>query len=390
MKWNGPLVKEKYRIANQIGNVIKLVGKAEKMEDNFALYDFASRVNSSRTAKPLIAINTGLQGMTSRILNATFSPVSHPLLPFKAAPGQLSFAEIQRALHLMGQLQPRRFYLFGQPIAHSMSPTIHNAAFEALGLPHVYELMETTDVGEEIKATIASSDFGGASVTIPFKLDIIPLLDKLSPAAEALGAVNTIVPVATAPDGSGRMLYGDNTDWIAIRELVQSRLPSGTIEAALVLGAGGTARAAIYALHALGAQRIYIYNRTRSKAQALVHVFPDAGLEVLDGLDGVAPSVIVSTVPANATAADETAGDGGAVHLPSSLFGGRGVVVDMAYRPAETPLLALAARAGGERWSRVRGLDVLLEQGYEQFERWIGRRCPRAIVRKTVCEKYAM
>jgi len=300
-------------------------------------------------------------------------------------------------LHLIGQLEPRRFFLFGNPIAHSMSPILHNTAFEVLGLPHVYDLMETADVGEEIKATMVSPDFGGASVTIPFKLDIIPLLDKLSPAAEALGAVNTIIPVSTTPDGSSRILYGDNTDWIGIRESVQSRLSSGVIEAALVIGAGGTARAAIYALHVLGAQRIYIFNRTKAKAQALTHVFPDVGLEVLEDLDGrwpdegAAPSVVVSTVPAGATTTDKGI-SGGLVHLPSSLFDrgeGRGVVVDMAYKPAETPLLALARTAGGERWSIVRGVDVLLEQGYVQFENWTGRKCPRSIVRAAVLEKYA-
>jgi pentafunctional AROM polypeptide len=395
MKWDSQLVKEKYYVADQLGDIIKLVGKANHIRDNFALYEFVCRSNSAPQAKPLIAINMGLDGKMSRILNATFSPVSHPLLPFKAAPGQLSFAEIQKALYLIGQLQPRRFYLFGNPIAHSMSPTLHNAAFEVLGLPHVYNLMETADVSQEIKATITSPDFGGASVTIPFKLDIMPLLDKLSPAAEALGAVNTIIPVAATPDGSSRILYGDNTDWIGIQESIQSRLPSGVIKAALVIGAGGTARAAIYALRLLGAQKIYLFNRTKAKAQALLRVFPDVSLEIVDSLDGtwlnegVAPSVIISTIPANATTTDECSDSG--LYLPSSLFisgEGQGVVVDMAYKPAETPLLSLAMAAGGERWSRVQGLDVLLEQGYVQFEYWTGRKCPKAIVRAAVWKKY--
>ncbi|KAJ6551423.1 Shikimate dehydrogenase [Mycena capillaripes] len=281
MKWDGALVKEKYAIADSVGDIIKIVGKANTIQDNFTLYDFVSNANSKPKVKPILAINMGLQGQMSRILNPTFSPVSHPLLPVKAAPGQLSFAEIQRALHLVGQLPSQRFVLFGNPIAYSMSPTIHNTGFEVLGLPHFYELQETTEVGQEIKATITAPDFGGASVTIPFKLDVIPLLDKLSPAAEAIGAVNTIIPVRT--DGTNRILYGENTDWLGIRHCIHSRVHS--INSALVIGAGGTARAAIYALHSLGAKRIYIYNRTRKSALALAVAFPHAHVELLDSLN---------------------------------------------------------------------------------------------------------
>ncbi len=88
-------------------------------------------------------------------LNSTFTPVTHALLPTKAAPGQLSFAQIQTALHLLGQLPAQRFFLFGTPITHSMSPTLHNTAFEALSLPHKYELLETQTVGDEIKDAIS-------------------------------------------------------------------------------------------------------------------------------------------------------------------------------------------------------------------------------------------
>ncbi|KAJ7254628.1 aromatic amino acid family biosynthesis-like protein [Mycena haematopus] len=391
MKWNGPVVKEKYAIADTVGDIIKIVGKADTLRDNFALYDFVSEANSKPDAKPIIAINMGVEGQMSRILNPTFSPVSHPLLPSKAAPGQLSFAEIQKALHLIGQLPSRRFALFGNPIAHSMSPTLHNTGFEVLGLPHFYELRETTEVGQEIKAIITAPDFGGASVTIPFKLDVIPLLDKLSPAAEVIGAVNTIIPIRT--DKVNPILYGDNTDWIGIRACIHSRVQSGSIHAALVIGAGGTARAAIYALQALGAQKIYIYNRTRRSAQTLADAFPHAHVELLDSLNEwpsgiVPPNVIVSTVPASATATSDSPN---ALALSPNLFlykDGPAVVIDMAYKPAVTPLLALAKEAG-DNWGSVRGLDVLLEQGYVQFELWTGRVCPKRVVAERVRARYA-
>jgi len=394
MTWNGVEVKEKYELASRLGDIVKIVSKAQSLTDNFALYNFVEGVTRVPAAKPIIAINMGVDGQMSRILNSTLSPVSHRLLPNKAAPGQLSFREIQTALHLLGLLPAQRFYLFGTPISQSMSPTIHNTAFNILGLPHKYELLETQTVGEEIKVAITSPDFGGASVTIPFKLDVMPLLDKLTPAAEAIGAVNTIIPKST---GSGRILVGDNTDWIGIRSCISSRLGDRAVGAALVIGAGGTARAAIYALQSLHADVIYIYNRTASKARDLAHAFPEAKVEVVTHLGewpAARPRVIVGTIPASATTVltdGEAPTAGGVVSLPYNLFDyrdGPAVVLDMAYRPAETPLLELAKRAAGENWSAVAGLEVLLEQGYEQFRIWTGRKCPKSRVAERVWEKY--
>ncbi|KAF9465912.1 Shikimate dehydrogenase [Collybia nuda] len=390
MKWNGLLVKEKYEIAHGLGDIVKIVGKADSIQDNLELFEFVTKVNNLPRAKPIIAINMGVEGQMSRILNTTFSPVTHSLLPFKAAPGQLTFKQIQEALNLVGLLPPRRFFLFGTPIAYSMSPTLHNAGFEVLGLPHTYELLETAEVGEEIRAVIAAPDFGGASVTIPFKLDIIPLLDQLSPAAKAIGAVNTIIPLSRSADGTSWKLYGDNSDWLGIRDSISARVPS--VQAALVIGAGGTARAAIYALQALNAQIIYLYNRTTSKAQSLAVAFPNARIKVLDTVEqwpagAVPPSVIVSTVPSSAMT---MAADNNILPLSSKLFeyrDGPAVVIDMAYKPAETPLLKLAKDAGGN-WATVPGLDVLLAQGFVQFEKWTGRRCPKIIVTTRVRSKY--
>ena len=392
MRWDMKPVEAKYRIAASLGDIVKIVGKANTLEDNFALQDFGRRMASTSGAKPFIGINMGVEGQLSRILNKTLSPVSHPLLPTKAAPGQLSFAQIQTALNLIGQEPARRFYLFGNPIAHSMSPTLHNTAFEALGLPHAYELFDTETVGEEIKAALASPDFGGASVTIPFKLDVMPLMDHLSPEAEAIGAVNTIVPKRKS-DGS-LTLYGDNTDWIGIQQCVRASLTRSILktDAALVIGAGGTSRAAIYALHKLGFKSIYLFNRTRQSAQALVNAFPDANVVIIDELGtwpegGAPPLVVISTVPASATTTDPSVAN--ALFLPSSIFAThfQGVVVDMAYKPAETPLLALAANAA-KGWQSVRGVQVLLEQGFMQFYLWTGRRCPRRVVSERVWSKY--
>ena len=389
LAWDGTEVMQKYQDANKFGDIIKIVGKANTLEDNLTLYSFVKKVTAASGSKPVLAINMGVAGQMSRILNSTFSPVTHPLLPNKAAPGQLSFKEIQTALNLIGQLPPQKYYIFGTPISHSPSPTLHNTGFETLGLPNKYERLETKEVGEEIKAVITAPEFGGASVTIPFKLDIIPLLDSLSPEATAIGAVNTVTP-AVKSDGS-KTLHGDNTDWRGIREAILSKLPTRAAhpDAGLVVGAGGTSRAAIYALQSLGAKKIYLFNRTRSSAQALVDAFSDAKIELVENLgnwSGAPPTIVISTVPAQATTTEMNVT--GNVYLPESIFEAHsGIVVDMAYKPAETPLLALA-KSVRKGWQSVRGVEVLLEQGYCQFELWTGRKAPKKAISEAVLRNY--
>jgi pentafunctional AROM polypeptide len=389
MRWDGAPLREKYAIAAANGDIIKIVGKANTITDNFTLRQFAASVTGPGF-KPLIAINMGAEGQISRILNKTFSPVTHPLLPNKAAPGQLSVAQIQTALHLIGQLPEKKFYLFGKPISESMSPTLHNSGFNALGLPYTYALLETDVVGDEIKSVLAAPDFGGASVTIPLKLDIIPVLDTVSEEAKAIGAVNTII-VRHRSDGS-RELCGDNTDWVGIAQCVKDnlgdKLPRHS--AALVIGGGGTSRAALYALHILGVSIIYLYNRTRQSAEQLVAVFPaDYNIIIIDNVDAfpsAAPSVIISTVPASATSLVSSKNT---ILLSEKLFSANGgVVVDMAYRPSPTPLLQLARSIKSSKWQVVEGVGVLLEQGYRQFESWTGMRAPTSTIRRMVHEQY--
>lgn len=388
MKWDGKEVKDKYELGSELGDVVKIVGKATSLADNLALQSFVATVTNRSTSKPLVAINTGYEGQLSRILNSTLSPVTHPLLAVKAAPGQLSVAQIQTALSLIGQLPAKRYFLFGTPISASPSPTLHNTGFELLGLPHKYDLFETAEVDDSIKELVRAPDFGGASVTIPHKLAVIPLLDQLTEHAKAIGAVNTVIS-QIAPDGS-KILLGDNTDWLGIRNTIKASFSSEdrTPTTGLVIGAGGTSRAALYALHSLGLKQIYLYNRTRESALKLAMSFPGNNITTISNLEAFPndpPSIIVSTVPASATSMSSDAS--ASLKLTSGLFkAGSGVVVDMAYRPLQTPLLTLASQEKG--WQVVSGIDVLLEQGFAQFVAWTGRHVPRRHVAEKVWEKY--
>ncbi|KAG8869393.1 3-dehydroquinate dehydratase (3-dehydroquinase) [Serendipita sp. 405] len=382
LRWTGPEIEDIYTTASNLGDIIKIVGKANVLEENMELRRFVQRKAVEPHAKPFIAINLGIEGQLSRILNPTFSPVTHPSLPVAAAPGQLSFSQIQIGLHLLGQLPRKNFFLFGSPISKSPSPTLHNTGFRVLGLPHHYSLHETSTVDDSVRQIIRSLNFGGASVTIPHKLTIIPELDNLTSAAQLIGAVNTIVPVQQK--GGKITLLGDNTDWLGITNAIraQSRDRLRPDDVGLIIGAGGTSRAAVYALHELGVRVVFIWNRTYSSAQQLASSFPPSfnvkALESLDPLSVSPPAVVIGTIPADALAS-------GNLSLSSTIFSREqgGIVVDMAYRPKITSLLQLAASQKAT-WLPVYGIDVLLEQGFQQFLSWTGHRPPMQAITHAV------
>ncbi|KAL2265610.1 hypothetical protein VTJ83DRAFT_6710 [Remersonia thermophila] len=374
-----------YNKALQYGDVIKLVGTASQVSDNFALADFKARMLRAH-GTPVIALNMGPRGKLSRVLNGFMTPVSHPDLPSKAAPGQLSAAEVRQGLALIGELEPRSFYLFGKPISASRSPALHNTLFGAAGLPHRYALFET-DRAEDVRDLIRAPGFGGASVTIPLKLDIVPLLDDISDAARAIGAVNTVVPVpAEGADASRRKLVGDNTDWkgmvFALRQAGLVQRSKQSPKAAMVVGSGGTTRAAVYALHSMGYAPIYVVARTAERVQELAGGFPAEyqirRLSTTDEVKAVAeqdalPAVVVSTIPADKpidSAMREVLvaalQDGGAAGRAQ---GEPRVLLEMAYTPRHTPLMQLAEDAG---WVTIPGLEVLAAQGWYQFQLWTG------------------
>jgi shikimate-5-dehydrogenase len=321
------------------------------------------------------------------------SPISHPLLPNPSAPGQISFVESQSILYLLGLLEPRKFYLFGNPIGHSMSPTLHATCFSTLNLPHSYELHETTTT-EELIDTINGPAFGGASVTIPYKRDIMPYLQHISKDARIIGAVNTI----THKSGG---LYGENTDWRAIKTCILRSLSlSNAITSettALILGAGGTGRAAIYALYRIGVVNIYLYNRTPPRAQQLVDEFSklDSLLKIV-ALSTLKeplpihpmPAIIISTIPATSCSASDGTINVDVGLKKEHLSTAGGVAIEMAYHPRSTKLLDLAEECRGKGWVGVEGIELLLEQGYEQFRIWTGRRAPKKVVREKVLEAY--
>ena len=323
----------------------------------------------------------GELGKLSRIENEFMTPVSHPRLSTAAAPGQLSAAQIRQALALHGLIQPKKFYIMGSPVQQSMSPPLHNALFAQSGLPHKYTRFETHKVTDELKRVIRSPHFGGASVTIPLKQDIEPLLDEVSADVRVIGALNTIIPEESI-DASGNVkirLVGRNTDWQGMVRVLQHAGidQDANTGSGLILGGGGTARAAIFALKHLGYTPIYLLGRSPEKMQAMVETFPkEYNLEVITKeklSNGAGPTVAIGTIPA-----DQEVDPGLLKAVKAVLDSGRSappddarqpLLLEMAYKPSNTQVKLLAEKCG---WRTINGLEVLVAQGVFQFQYWTG------------------
>jgi pentafunctional AROM polypeptide len=362
------------------------------MAHEAALITASVAAKEGKPVIPNVSLILGDIGQFSRVVNLPFTPVTHESLPFKAAPGQLTASEIMASRILMKCIQSKRYAILGHNIAYSVSPQMQGAAFAATRLPHGYGRADVETVEEFVESDFFKDDaFGGCSVTIPHKQAIIPYVDVMSDAAKTIGSVNTLI-AGEVFEGNElkRVIYGDNTDWKGIfnpleRKLgVQSDDDSAGI--ALILGGGGTARAAAYAATKLGLKRVY-YNRTPSKAVELAESFGGTVVTSLDnesGDDGETSlgdvlsgggsvKVVISTLPAAAEFV-----------LPDWLLDSgkdKPVIFDVNYKPYYTKLLTQAEEAGCEV---VRGSEMLWEQGVGQFEAWTQRTAPYSVMKAVV------
>lgn len=347
----------------------------DQMAYEAALISQSLAEESGQPVIPSISLILGDVGQFSRIINFPFTPVTHESLPSKAAPGQLTANEILATRLLTKLLTSQKYCILGHNIAYSVSPEMHNAAFAAVRLPHAYARADVATVEEFIDSDFfKGASFAGASVTIPHKQAIIPYVDVLSDAARTIGSVNTLlVGEELGEDEVKRSIYGDNTDWKGIFNPLKRILRSDG-GYALILGAGGTARAAAYAADALGLDRVY-YNRTPEKARDLADSFGGkivTSLERDGALNGLDIKVVISTLPAAAN-----------FELPPWMLQSKPVVFDVNYKPYSTALLQQAEAAGCKV---VRGSEMLWEQGVGQFELWTGRTAPYKVMKDVVLE----
>ncbi|KAH8889736.1 hypothetical protein GQ53DRAFT_190568 [Thozetella sp. PMI_491] len=381
---------------------------------------------------PLVAYDFSVLGIRTPIQTKILVPVKHPdvenerdhLATVCTYPN--SFQLLFRQL----LLDPLQFYTLGANVSYSLSPAMHTAAYDFASMPHTFQAV-TCSTLPNLTQVCLSDSFGGASLAAPFKVAIMPHLKIKSHHASAVGAVNVLLPLrgqntildhanARNKAGPAREFYGDNTDWSAIATCLRRAIsprnyvqPSKTT--GLVVGAGGMARAAIYALIRLGCRNIFIYNRTVENAQNVANHFNDwAAAQGITGAanGGIAnglgsgtvchvlpalsepwpsnfepPTLVISCVPAKAVDGNPPADFEMPLQWLRSPTGG--VVVELAYEPLITPFVAQMQTYRDNvspNWVVVDGLEVVSEMAIEAFELMTGRMAPKRLM-KEVCRK---
>jgi shikimate dehydrogenase len=269
--------------------------------------------------------------------------------------------------------------LLGWPVGHSVSPAMHNAAAAALGLDWAYVPLPTRPEALPLAlGGLAALGFRGVNVTVPHKAAVLPYLDAVYPVAQIIGAVNTIVV------GDGR-LTGFNTDWSGfLADLAEKGVALGGRDC-LVLGAGGGARAVVYALATAGARVTVLARRPEQAAQLAAELgaaLPEASLTAgpISAAAEMAASVyhpvIVNTTPLGMVGANA-----GLSPWPDGALPGSAFVYDLVYNPPLTPLLE-QAQAAGARFAN--GLGMLVNQAAEAFELWTNRAPDREVMRAAI------
>jgi shikimate dehydrogenase len=254
--------------------------------------------------------------------------------------------------------------VIGDPVRHSLSPALHNAAFEALGLDWVYLAFEVP-AGSAAAAVEGMRAFGidGLNVTMPHKADVAAAVDVLSPVAERLGAVNTVVR-------RGGVLVGESTDGAGFVDALRADEgfdPAG--KRCLVVGAGGAARAVVLALAEAGAASVVVTGRTPDRVAAAAELAGDQG-RVGEAAEAADADLVVNATPVGM-------GDDGGLPVDPSLLGPGQVVVDLVYHPLNTPLLAEARGRGAVA---VNGLGMLIHQAAHAFRLWTGEEPPLEVM----------
>ncbi|KAK4554178.1 hypothetical protein LTR86_008705 [Recurvomyces mirabilis] len=390
-------------------DVLRFTQEASSRGDNEDVVHFRRDARSRLGHSPvLVAYNIGHLGRTSLITNNILIPVISRSFPLDLMHASSTIFDIQKAtaaLFHTYQYDSLNYTMIGDNVQQSRTPQMHNAAYKVHGLVHSFRLLVTSSFEDALHVWY-QPDFGGSAVSYPYKEIAFRACLETSPHASAIGSINTILPLRqsaklpqqaalvrnTAGEVAG--LYGDNSDWYGVYACLREAMSpwnSANIPKAstLVFGAGGTARAAVYALLQIGYRSIFLRNRTQSNAERVAAHFNKWAYDNLGSRSEVVrylpalqsewptgqslPSVIMSCIPASRLNDTTT--------LPLDwLFNAHGgVAVDFSYAPLDTPLLSLVRRhkaATNQPWSSVDGLQILLEQGMRQFEQMTGRRAP--------------
>ncbi len=341
----------------------KVVSTATRLTDNLAML---ALIRSAAADAPVVGICMGSAGLPSRVLalqaGAPFT-FAAPEEGAASAPGQVSarlLLEEYRASKLTAATQ--LFGVAGNPIGQSLSPCMHNAAFRHAGLDAVY-LPLHTESAEDLLHLARELPLQGISVTMPWKVEVLPLLEEVAPQAAQIGAVNTI---ARRAEGGFR---GSNTDAAAILDPLRQRMELSGARI-LLLGAGGAARAAAFALTGAGA-RVEILNRTVAAAEQLAR---ESGASVAERASLRGFDAVIQATPAGMQGQP-------AAPIDADTLRGAKVAFEMVYRPRQTAFTQLAESLGIEV---ITGVEMFVHQGAQQWSAWTGKAAPEATMREAV------
>ena len=369
VKWTSPEVLELFKKGASFGDVVKMIILVEHEEENYQLEAFRSSVMAHPASPPFSGLNMGPAGQMSRTLNKVFTPITHPLLPMIAAPGQLSAAEINTRLHTMGQMQKRDFYGLGSLRSTGQAMFI-DKCFNELSLPHSFTFVDR-GTKESLRAIQRRPGFGGAYInpaisTAEFEFP------TLSDAARFIGRVDTALMRAD------NTLVGDNAAWKGIRAtLTRDFVPSAySGRAALLLAsAESDASAAIFALKSLGIGPVYTIGFTATGPMS-TGLSPVRSVNDLKQLE--VPFAILSALPA-----EKSLSVGPLLkHYSSSgrqpgYTAGK-VFVDLANGSRKGELLSVASSLG---WTAYGIADVSAWTTVETLRLLIGQNVPYDFVR---------
>ena len=369
-KWTSDEAYHLFREAAKFADIVKMIKVINSMAENYQLEVFRTNIRAKYPHPPLSAVNMGQLGQLSRALNCVFSPITHPLLPVIAAPGQMSAAEINTAMHVMGQLPRQDIYAIGNFRSTAQS-VFFEKCFNELGLPHHFACVSRAP-RETAEAFVTQPNFGGACLYPPMS-SVQPYIPSLTDAAQRIGQIDTIV---ARQEGEQRILLGDNATWKGIRAtLTRDFLPSAYFgRAALILSnSESEAAPAIFALKSLGIGKIYTVG---FKGQGPLA----SGLEPFTSIDTLKrveqPFVIISALPPEKSTLVQPllrhySGYGNG-NTSSRVF------VDLAYGPRKGDPIAVAETSG---WSAYGMADVSAWQTVETLRLLVGQNVPFEFVR---------
>ncbi len=258
--------------------------------------------------------------------------------------------------------------IIGDPVEHSLSPQMHNAGYEALQIDdqfvYLASRVNVNDIADFIKG-IRAMHIRGISCTIPHKIAVIPYLDKIDAVAKKIGAVNTIV------NDEGKLI-GYNTDWLGILVPLEKHITLQNKTVALI-GAGGAARAAAFAVTKKGA-KLAIYNRTIKKAKELAKEFNGEAYS-LDEIQNVkSADIIINTTSIGLKQKNKTP-------IPKKYISNKQIIFDAVYDSEESRLIKEAKKQDAQT---ISGIEMLLHQGFAQFRLFTGYEAPIDIMRKAI------